>query len=398
MFARIAGLVARHAKLVVLLWFALAGTLMATAPRFEDVATQDTSAFLGNQAPSVEGAVRIYELWPDDEFSQSAAVIAAREGGLTKADRGYLRETEAWLNSDAAPENVRLTQSVWSRPEFRDVLTSEDGEAMLMVVGFTTPPFEPATNEAVRTIREHLHESAPEGLVTYLTGNAGVGADQNHAIKTAVDRTTIITLFLVVAILVWIYRSPVAPLIPLTTVGVAFGVSLGVISFLAQAGLKVSALVQTFMVVIVLGAGTDYCLFIVSRFKEELAGGGEARRTLIGTMTIIGGVIASSAATVIVGFGTQGVAKFGMFRTMGPAMAIAVAITLVAGLTLTPALLRILGVRAFWPQKVGVRVPGGEEVMEPPAVEAEADEAGPSARRPERRKRGRRTSPARESV
>ena len=89
-------------------------------------------------------------------------------------------------------------------------------------------------------------------------------------------RTTVITLVLVVAILVWIYRSPVAPLVPLTTIGVAFAVSLGVISFLAQAGLKVSALVETFMVVIVLGAGTDYCLFIVSRYKEELAEHGEA--------------------------------------------------------------------------------------------------------------------------
>ena len=369
MFERIAAFVARHAKLVALAWFLLAGALFAVAPNFEDVATQDTSAFLGESAPSVEGAIRIYELWPEDEFNQAGALVVARQGGLTPADREFLRRTEAWLNSPEAPENVRLTQSPFSRPELADALSSEDGEAIIMVVGFTTPPFEPATNEAVATIRERTKREAPEGLEVHLTGNAGVGADQNAAIKTAVDRTTVITLILVIAILLWIYRSPVAPLVPLTTIGVSFAVSLGVISLLAQAGLKVSALVQTFMVVIILGAGTDYCLFIVSRFKEELARGDEARRTLIGTMAIIGGVIASSAATVIVGFGTQGVARFGMFRTMGPAMAIAVAITLVAGLTLTPALLRILGRRVFWPQKIGVRLPGQEEVAEPPALE-----------------------------
>jgi RND superfamily putative drug exporter len=381
MFARIAAFVARHAKLVVLAWF-LAGGLMATAPKFDDVATQDTSAFLGNDAPSVEGGRRIYELWPEDEFSQSAAIVVARDGGLTPPDKRFVRETEAWLNSDAAPKNVRLTQSPFSRPELRDVLTSEDGEAMLLVVGFTTPPFEPVTNAAVTQVRERIAATHPDGLEAYLTGNAGVGADQSESIRTAVDRTTVITLFLVIAILLWIYRSPVAPLVPLTTIGVAFAVSLGTISFLAQAGLKVSALVQTFMVVIVLGAGTDYCLFIVSRYKEELADGGEARRTLVGTMAIIGGVIASSAATVIVGFGTQGIAKFGMFRTMGPAMAIAVAITLVAGLTLTPALLRILGRRTFWPQKVGLRIPGQEEVMEPPVLEEP-----PKPARPRRRSR-----------
>jgi putative drug exporter of the RND superfamily len=381
MFQRIATFVARHAKLVALAWFLLAGVLMATAPKFEDVATQDTSAFLGNQAPSVEGAIRIYELWPDDEFSQSAAIVLRRESGLTRTDLGFVRETEAWLNSEDAPRNVRLTQTPFSRPELREVLTSEDGTAMIMVVGFTTPPFEPVTNEAVATIRDRVATEKPEGLEAHVTGNAGVGADQSEAIRTAVDRTTIITLFLVVGILLWIYRSPVAPLVPLTTIGVSFAVSLGVISFLAQAGLKVSALVQTFMVVIVLGAGTDYCLFIVSRYKEELAEGGEARRTLIGTMTIIGGVIASSAATVIVGFGTQGVARFGMFRTMGPAMAIAVAITLVAGLTLTPALLRILGTRTFWPQKVGLRFPADLEPAEAVAASEAASPARPRTRR-----------------
>jgi RND superfamily putative drug exporter len=369
MFGRIAAFVARHAKLVTLAWFVLAGTLLVVAPKFEDVATQDTSAFLGESAPSVEGAVRIYELWPEDEFNQAGALVTAREGGLTERDEAFLRDMEAWLNSPEAPENVRLTQSPYSRPELADVLASDDGETAILIVGFTTPPFEPRTNEAVATIRERAADTGPEGLAVHFTGNAGVGADQNAAIKTAVDRTTIITLILVIAILVWIYRSPVAPLVPLTTIGVSFSVALGVISLLAQAGLKVSALVETFMVVIILGAGTDYCLFIVSRYKEELAEGGEARRTLIGTMAIIGGVIASSAATVIVGFAAQGVAKFGMFRTMGPAMAIAVAITLVAGLTLTPALLRILGSRVFWPQKIGVRLPGQEEVAEPPALE-----------------------------
>jgi putative drug exporter of the RND superfamily len=169
-----------------------------------------------------------------------------------------------------------------------------------------------------------------------------------------VEQTTVITLVLVILILLWVYRSPIAPLVPLATVGVALAVSRGLVGLMAQAGLEVSALVETFMVVIVFGAGTDYCLFVVSRYKEDLigaaAGDGQPRRTvLIGTMAVIGAVIASSAATVIVGFASQGVAEFGMYRTTGPAMAVAVLVTLVAGLTLTPALLAILGRWAFWP-------------------------------------------------
>ena len=106
---------------------------------------------------------------------------------------------------------------------------------------------------------------------------------------------------------------------------------------------------ETFMVVMVFGAGTDYCLFVVSRYREELEHGDPPRESLRRTMGVVGAVITASAATVIVGFLSQTTARFGMYRTFGPAMGIAIFITLVAGLTLTPALLRLAGRLAFWP-------------------------------------------------
>ena len=224
---------------------------------------------------------------------------------------------------------------------------------MLLVVLFSTAPFTPETDAAVMAVRDHVRSAVPEGLDVHLTGNAGVATDQSTAINVAVERTTAITLVLVVLILLWVYRSPVTVLVPLTTVGIALGVARGIIALLAERGFDVAGIVETFMVVIVFGAGTDYCLFIVSRFKEDLGleTSGERRRVLVGTMAVIGGVIASSAATVVEGFASQGVAEFGLYRTTGPAMAIAVVVTLLAGLTLTPALLALLGQKAFWPWK-----------------------------------------------
>ncbi len=140
--------------------------------------------------------------------------------------------------------------------------------------------------------------------------------------------------------------------------------SRGLVALLAEAGLEVSSLVETFMVVIVFGAGTDYCLFVVSRYKEELGARDEERTrrpVLVGTMVVIGGVIASSAATVVVGFASQGVAEFGLYRTTGPAMAIAVIITVTAGLTLVPAFLAVLGRWAFWPWRAVREPEGGRE-------------------------------------
>jgi putative drug exporter of the RND superfamily len=346
----VARIVARWPWFVILAWIAAAGILALTAPRLREVAVQDNSAFLSADEPSVLGAIELARIWPEDDIGNTGALVFKRDTGLTPQDHELVREMEAWLRSEEAPDPVRSTQSPFSRPELREALASTDGKVMLLVALFSTAPFAPETDAAVQEIRTHVEDIAPEGLQVHLTGNAGVATDQSIAINTAVERTTLITLVLVVLILLWVYRSPITPLVPLTTVGVALGVSQGVIALLAERGFRVAGIVETFMVVIIFGAGTDYCLFIVSRYKEELGLRAEERsRVLVGTMVVIGAVIASSAATVVVGFASQGVAEFGLYATTGPAMAIAVVITLAAGLTLTPALLAALGRWAFWP-------------------------------------------------
>ena len=355
MLATVARFVARRPLVVLVAWAAAAAALVALAPPLTEVATQDNTAFLNDEAPSVRGGFELARIWPRDEIGNTGALVFRRDEGLTEADRDFIRDTEGWLRSDRAPEVVRRTQSPYSRPELRQALRSPDGKVVLLVVGFTTPPFQPRTNEAVESIRARVRSTLPPGLEFHLTGNAGVAADQASAIDSAVHRTTVISLLLVLAILLWVFRSPVTPLVPLATVGVALLVGRGLVALVADAGLQVSGLVETFMVVIVFGAGTDYCLFIVSRFSEELGGRtlprARARPVLVGTMAVIGAVIASSAATVIVGFASQSVAEFGLYRTTGPAMAIAVLVTLIAGLTLTPALLALMGRWAFWPRR-----------------------------------------------
>jgi putative drug exporter of the RND superfamily len=277
--------------------------------------------------------------------------VLSRPRRLQERDRTYARRLEKWLHSRAAPRNVSVTLSPFSRPAFRDVLTARNGRALLLIAGFTTSPFEPATNEAVARIRDHIQSSQRRGLSVQVTGAAGIGADQGTALDRAVHRTTIITLVLVIVILLWVFRSPVAPLVPLATIGLAYLVARSLVALLAGAGLEVSSIVETFMVVFVFGAGTDYCLFILSRFREELGHRTEPRATLVVTMAVVGAVIASSAATVIAAFGTQGIADFGLFRTTGPALAIATLVTLLAGQTLTPAFLSLLGHRTFWPHR-----------------------------------------------
>jgi RND superfamily putative drug exporter len=168
------------------------------------------------------------------------------------------------------------------------------------------------------------------------------------SVEQTIDRTTLVTIILVVVLLLIIYRSPVAILLPLVAIGSSYAVAVGLLGFLGQAGVNFSTLSEAYLVVIVFGVGTDYCLFIVSRFREELRRNEwkDARRL---ALERIGPVIAASALTVIIAFLALGISKFGLNQTTGYALAIGVGVTLLAALTLVPALMAIFGRWLFWP-------------------------------------------------
>ncbi len=357
---RLARIVVRWWWAVIVGWLVLAGVLLAVAPPFAQVATFDNTAFLSADAPSMVGGRLLAEGWSEDDFARTAAIALVRDDGeLTDTDLTVAEDLVAWLRSDAAPGTIGAVTTHLEDPALASVLRSDDGQAMFLLAGLDVPAFTPPANETIATLREHVDGvDTPDGLEVHVTGSVAVAADQAQAIDRSVNRTHLLTIALVLLILLWVYRSPVAPVVPLVTIGVAYVVSLATVSLLARAGMAVSSLYETFSIVIVFGAGTDYCIFLISRFHEELdlaeARGYVPSRplrsaTLAGSVLVLGAVLASSAATTIAGFSSQAVAEFGMFRTMGPAMALAVAITLGAALTLTPALMRLFGSKLFWP-------------------------------------------------
>ena len=200
---------------------------------------------------------------------------------------------------------------------------------------------------AVSQIREYLSNNHPN-LKAYFTGETGLLQDLFQSIQQTISKTTIVTIILVLIILLIIYRSPVAALLPLVAIGCSFLASMGILGFLGQAGVKFFTLAEAYLVVIIFGIGTDYCLFIVSRFREELKKS-EPKEALNSSMRHIGPVIAASALTVIVAFLCLGLSRFGMNKTSGYALAIGIGMTLLAGLTLVPALISLFGKYLFWP-------------------------------------------------
>ena len=350
MFARLGSIVVRLRYIIVVGWLVAAALFGALAPSLAQAGSADETSFLPSDAESLAARGVIAAEFPADSAPSTALIVFSRPGGLTDSDRLAIEGLRKYFEGAGHPAEVRRYVTAEGSPSLASMFRSTDGVVELAQVDMAHPSFLPRTNDTIDAIRSHMAAVSvlPAGLVAQVTGQAGIGRDYLQAIQDGTSRTTYVTIILVILVLLLIYRAPLAALAPLLTIGAAFLVSRGVLGFMAQAGWPLSSVLDSFIVVLVFGVGTDYTIFFISRFREELARNDHdtALRVTVGR---ISAVIAASAATVIVGLTSMVVARFGMIQTTGPALAVAILVTVLAGLTLTPSLLAIFGRRLFWP-------------------------------------------------
>jgi putative drug exporter of the RND superfamily len=227
---------------------------------------------------------------------------------------------------------------------------SSDGKTLTATVLFNDSN-DKKVADGVNAIEDLLKEQhgAP-GLTTGVAGPAVQISDSNKAFANLSGKVTTVTVILIFVLLLAIYRSPILPLIPLLSVALAFLLSNGLFGAIANAaGLKVNPQSSSLTIVLILGAGTDYSLFIISRYREELRQYQSKYEAMWHTMANVGEAIASSALIVVVTLVTLILASLTFFSNLGPSAALAIACMLVAGLTLVPSILLLLGRVAFWP-------------------------------------------------
>jgi RND superfamily putative drug exporter len=352
MFTRLARFTGKYRIIITIFWLVAAIVLFLVSPTLAEVGVTDESQFLPQDTESAEASRLLKEKFPSTtKISEgSGTIIFYNEQGITDTDLQEGKAIRDWLLSNSAPEVVENVTSIYDAEALRSTLISNDQTTMLMLVDFSVTPLSDAAKEAVTQIRDYIQSDYPDADI-YLTGEIGFFQDLFASVLKTIDRTTIVTVILVAVLLLIIYRSPVAIFLPLFAIGCSFAVARGILGYIGAAGMDISTLADAYLVVVIFGIGTDYCLFIVSRFREELVKR-ERHEAQMFTMRHIGPVIAASALTVIVAFLSLGISRFGMTKTTGYALAIGVAITLVAGLTLVPALMSIFGKYLFWPAKL----------------------------------------------
>jgi RND superfamily putative drug exporter len=341
----------RTAMWTVVGWLVVVAVLPPLAPTRAEV--EDNRG--QNDPPAAAESMRAVELsrraFPDQQ-GLPAVVVLRNPAGLAGAGQAEVRRISDALTGPGKPPHVLGVVSLTTQPQARQELISQDGTTTTILVPIAGEPTDDAFTATVDRIRE-ITGTGGAGLEISVTGPAGIVRDTLRVMASADVTLLMATLGLVLVLLLVIYRSPVLALIPLLAVGVALGCTEAIGALLAGAGLiSVNTQAASIMTVLLFGVGTDYCLFVVARYREELATAPSTYAAMGVAMRRVGGALLSSAATVVLGLLTLLLATLPILRGFGPYLALAVLVMLACGLTFVPALVVLLGRAALWPRRL----------------------------------------------
>jgi RND superfamily putative drug exporter len=346
MFARIGRLVVRHPWMTIAAWVAVAVVVVAVSPTIEDVTNQDDKSFVPSSYESSKASSAEERAFPDGKYGSSLIVFKRADGAKLRAgDRTQIGTIIERLNAARIPDVAGIKSS--------KELVSPKGDTQLASVRFTTADTDDRTKEAVGELRSATKRAINgTGLTAGQTGAAAIQKDLHDGISDAEKIVSITTVLLILLLTGIIFRSPIAALFPILTVGLVSGIATGVIADAADLlGYEVDSTLGVLLTVVLFGIGTDYILFILFRYRERLGAGDDSRDAIVFAVTHVGEAVASSALVVVAAFCALGLSSLQSNQTLGPSLAIAVLIMLAAGLTLIPAALALIGPRVFWPSR-----------------------------------------------
>ncbi len=329
-------------------WLVIGGWLAATVlavvflPTLGDVVHNDSTAFLPRSSPSLRAAA-LASPFVHQGVQTGVLVAVGSSGPIDTDDQRSLSRLERAIRG--VPGVTGLTSGV----------VSGNGRAATVVVQFS-----PATagggatgTRAVTDVRDLMATGTPAGLQTFLTGSLPILVDQQHAADHTEYDVALLSVLVILVVLAVAFRAVLGPLVALAPAGLALMLAEPLIAESTHVGVQISSLLELLLTALVLGAGTDYGLFILFRYRENLGRGMDEETAIVEAMSRVGGAVGLSAFTVIVALSSLVIAQFGLYRGVGPGLALGIVIVLAVEVTLLPALLSLVGRGAFWPSRQG---------------------------------------------
>jgi putative drug exporter of the RND superfamily len=343
-FAAVGRFAVRFRWAIVLAWVAGALAAMVLLPSLSSVTQSDNTSFLPASAPS-ERAQQLASPLQAASLTAVTVVVARPGGPLTDADASAITRLAAALSRVARVTSVR------------DAGESADGQAEeLTVLAALAQGGGLGTSQQaslVAGVRSVIRAAVlPAGLAAHTAGPTATRVDNNATSGKTGSQVEYFSIAFVIGLLVAVFRSALAPLIAVVPAVVVVLVAERLTAEAALGGLSVSQIASLLLIVLVLGAGTDYALFLMFRVREEMRGGLSCHEAIVRAVSRVGETITFSAGILIAALLSLATATFSLYSGLAAPLAIAIALMLLAGLTLLPALLAIFGPAAFWPSSV----------------------------------------------
>jgi RND superfamily putative drug exporter len=364
--SRFARALVRLRFVVVLAWVAAAVAATALLPTLDEAQTGALGDLVPNDAAALDAELRAYEAFGFPLLSRT--VLVQRDAdGLSAGEQARVVQRALALNRDALPglEGVAgalpVTNAIGAAPFTRERSTTAI-TFLLFGPEVDRRERERLTDRLVRLVEER------EDHQVALTGALAAREAQSEAITDALPFVELATLVLVALVVGLHFRAPLAPVLVLAGVAVAYLISVRLMAGIGERlEVSVPAEVEPVVVVLLFGVITDYSIFVLSRLRRRLAEAPTARAAVQSTVAELQGVILTAGLIVVLASSALVVAELGFIQAFGPGLALAVLVALAVALTLVPALLAILGPAVFWPARPRPAVEPGPGADRPPA-------------------------------
>ncbi|KXG08960.1 putative membrane protein mmpL10 [Anoxybacillus sp. P3H1B] len=343
----------------LIVWVAMAIILSVSLPAAGDQ-KQNNAVNLHKDSPSLQAA-RVMEKYFPGESGLPALVVWHRPDGLNEQDFRLMAEISQQLKEKPLKGQKSLLSLHQFPPLALKQMVSEDDSTLVQPIIFDESMEPEQLKKSLHALQDRIKKAsgtdpfttamdAPDKLSLRISGPAGIAVDATDLFLNADFVLLIATVLLVLVVLLLIYRSPLLAIIPLIGVGFAYAVTSPLLGWMAKKGwIVVDSQSLAIMTVLLFGAGTDYCLFFITRFRQELMRDSNRFHALRRTFREASGAIAMSGFTVMLALLALLVAKYGAYERFAVPFSLSILIMMLASLTLVPALLAIIGRVAFFP-------------------------------------------------
>ena len=329
----------------LVMWLALAVGLVLTAPNMQNLVSEKGQITFPDDIDYMKAVALIDAMKPNEETGESTVVVMKQDTAFSAENYEQMQSIIAQLKSDESL-GIQSVTTHFETEDLKEQMVSPDETAVIMLLDINI-----ADKDLVQ-LRENINAIIKQyDFDAYLTGGWVITEDMLQSSQDGLKKTEIITVVFILIILFFVFKSVAAPFVPLLAVGMSYLVSQSIVAYLVEyLDFPLSTFTQIFLVAILFGIGTDYCILIISRFKEELGKLGNKEAAIVETYRTAGKTVIVAGIAVLVGFISIGFSQFSLYRS-AVAVAVGVAVMLIVIYTFVPFFLFTLGKGLFWPSK-----------------------------------------------